>query len=328
MQIECFKMKFLTLFLLCSFVFAAPVGRDKVNKHASTHESGNDKVDHDLIQGFAANEHLDWTSDQGATNIDDNNVPHTALTSDPHSVTSTQVGLGNVPDLQQKLDATVAPGATDDSGAGYAVGSTWIDVTADKTYMCADATTSAAVWKDTSASGGADADAIHDNVAAEISAITEKTTPVSADLIVIEDSAASNAKKRVQIGNLPVAQGDNFSLDTIQTTDATNTTIRTYTAGTEFGDDDTMTVLARCLGRESNGASSIYARHEAIFRKDGTATVTEVGNGTAIVEETDDPAYTIDTIVSGSNVVTQVHGKISVTMNWDCRTQFWVENAV
>ncbi len=48
-----------------------------------------------------------------------------------------------------------------------------------------------------------DAAAIHDDVSAEISAVAEKTTPVSADLLIIEDSAASNAKKRVQIGNLP-----------------------------------------------------------------------------------------------------------------------------
>ena len=38
--------------------------------------------------------------------------------------------------------------------------------------------------------------------AAEISAITEKTTPVSADLLLIEDSADTNNKKRLQIGNL------------------------------------------------------------------------------------------------------------------------------
>ena len=50
--------------------------------------------------------------------------------------------------------------------------------------------------------GGADTDAIHDNVSSEISAITEKTTPVSADLVVIEDSAASYVKKKLQIGNL------------------------------------------------------------------------------------------------------------------------------
>ena len=51
--------------------------------------------------------------------------------------------------------------------------------------------------------GGLDTTAIHKTTAAEISAMTEKTTPVAADLLVIEDSAASNAKKRVQIGNLP-----------------------------------------------------------------------------------------------------------------------------
>ncbi len=61
------------------------------------------------------------------------------------------------------------------------------------------------VWK--TVPGGADADAIHDNVAAEISAITEKATPVDADLVVIEDSAAANAKKRVQLGNLPGGGG-------------------------------------------------------------------------------------------------------------------------
>jgi hypothetical protein len=53
------------------------------------------------------------------------------------------------------------------------------------------------------AGAGSDTAAIHDNVASEISAITEKTTPASADLLIIEDSADSNNKKRVQVGNLP-----------------------------------------------------------------------------------------------------------------------------
>lgn len=56
-------------------------------------------------------------------------------------------------------------------------------------------------------SGGTDADAIHASVAAEISGITEKVTPVSGDFLLIEDSAAANAKKRVQIGNLPGGSG-------------------------------------------------------------------------------------------------------------------------
>jgi hypothetical protein len=48
-----------------------------------------------------------------------------------------------------------------------------------------------------------DTQAIHKNVAAEISTVTEKVIPVTADFILIEDSAAGNAKKRAQLGNLP-----------------------------------------------------------------------------------------------------------------------------
>lgn len=49
--------------------------------------------------------------------------------------------------------------------------------------------------------------AIHDDQASEISALTEKTTPVSGDLLIIEDSAASYVKKRLQVGNLPSSGG-------------------------------------------------------------------------------------------------------------------------
>ncbi len=45
-------------------------------------------------------------------------------------------------------------------------------------------------------------DSIHDNVAGEIVAVTEKTAPVDADVILLEDSASSDAKKRVQLGNI------------------------------------------------------------------------------------------------------------------------------
>jgi len=50
-------------------------------------------------------------------------------------------------------------------------------------------------------------DAIHDNVAGEIAAVAEKGAPVNADLVLIEDSAAGNAKKRAQLGNLPGGGG-------------------------------------------------------------------------------------------------------------------------
>ena len=237
---------------------------------------------------------------------------------------NTWVGDANGVPTEQKNNygATTAPTATDDSAAGYEVGSVWIDTTNNNVFTCSDATASAAVWvntgsqvqskthtfgnyssanytesfahglgsdpdsykvelectsanlnyavgdkiqlgdgnslteqntadrgyvvitdgtnvtyiqaqhtsivvlnKTTGAWGNAtyangwrlkitaykfgqnvtyeDPNAIHDNVAGEIVAITEKTTPVDADLLIIEDSAASNAKKKVQIGNLP-----------------------------------------------------------------------------------------------------------------------------
>lgn len=54
----------------------------------------------------------------------------------------------------------------------------------------------------TAIGSGTDADAIHDNVAAEISAITDKPTPVAADHMIIEDSADSDNKKSMELGNL------------------------------------------------------------------------------------------------------------------------------
>ncbi len=52
-----------------------------------------------------------------------------------------------------------------------------------------------------------DVNAIHGGTAGEINALAEKAVPVNADLILIEDSAAANAKKKVQVGNLPGGGG-------------------------------------------------------------------------------------------------------------------------
>jgi hypothetical protein len=52
--------------------------------------------------------------------------------------------------------ATAPPGVGDDSGDGYSVGSTWIDITGDAGYICVDASVGAAVWSpfDAGAGGG------------------------------------------------------------------------------------------------------------------------------------------------------------------------------
>ena len=41
----------------------------------------------------------------------------------------------------------------------------------------------------------------------DLNTFTEKTTPIATDIIIIEDSAASYAKKKVQISNLPSGGG-------------------------------------------------------------------------------------------------------------------------
>jgi hypothetical protein len=64
------------------------------------------------------------------------------------------------------------------------------------------ATTRTATMPDEDVTFGYDANAIHDDEAGEISAITEKAAPVDADNILAEDSAAANAKKRVELGKI------------------------------------------------------------------------------------------------------------------------------
>jgi hypothetical protein len=54
---------------------------------------------------------------------------------------------------------------------------------------------------------GSDTTAIHDNVSGEILAVTLKGVPIGADMILIEDSADSNNKKRIAISTLPSGGG-------------------------------------------------------------------------------------------------------------------------
>jgi len=71
--------------------------------------------------------------------------------------------------------------------------------TAKNSYPSADATKLSGI--ETGATVG-DSDAIHDNVAGEITAVTEKVTPHDDDVVLIEDSEAANVKKRVKVSAL------------------------------------------------------------------------------------------------------------------------------
>ena len=70
--------------------------------------------------------------------------------------------------------------------------------------------------------GTTDDDAIHDNVAGEINAITNVTTPIDDDIVLIERSNVSWGKGKVALSNLPsnsAAEGHTWTFSTI-TTDA------------------------------------------------------------------------------------------------------------
>jgi hypothetical protein len=99
---------------------------------------------------------------------------------------------------------------------------------------------------------GADTDAIHDNIAAEISAITEKTSPIAADVVLIEDSAAGYDKKHVQLSNLPSPDHDILSA---AHTDADEADVPSD-AQVLTWDDPTLTVpTVRGVGTSSEGST-------------------------------------------------------------------------
>lgn len=71
---------------------------------------------------------------------------HINSTSNPHAVTKSQIGLGNVENLKSNIMAATAPTVNDDSNAGYSVGSLWVNTITDIFYFCVDSTVGAAIW--------------------------------------------------------------------------------------------------------------------------------------------------------------------------------------
>jgi len=60
---------------------------------------------------------------------------------------------------------------------------------------------------------GTDTDAIHDNIASEISAIAEKVAPVGADILIVENSESGYVKAKILLSNFPASVIDHGLLD-------------------------------------------------------------------------------------------------------------------
>lgn len=72
------------------------------------------------------------------------------------SITASAWDVSEWDPISTKLNnyaGTTAPATTDDTSAGYAPGSLWVDTTNDLAYICLDATASSAVWTEITATG-------------------------------------------------------------------------------------------------------------------------------------------------------------------------------
>jgi outer membrane protein assembly factor BamB len=118
-----------------------PIGQKKSKLNATVAPAVTD----DGVAGYAVGSvWIDTTADKGYVCLDASTGAAVWL-----ETTVAAVSVDPIGQKKSKLDATAAPTVSDDGVAGYAVGSVWIDVTADKAYVCLDASTGAAVWIET-----------------------------------------------------------------------------------------------------------------------------------------------------------------------------------
>lgn len=130
---------------------------------------------------------------------------------------------------------------------------------------------------------GADGTAIHDNIAAEISAITEKATPVDADWVLIEDSEDSGSKKRAQLGNLPGGGGGtSHALFGAYFPGVLSTGIKTTPQYEYRGDPWTCTKLS-CRVAVPSGTNPVVVQFRMNGSDIGTAVSITAGNNAAEV---------------------------------------------
>lgn len=126
-----------------------------------------------------------------------------------------KTGAGTYEVVKANMAATAAPTADDDSGDGYAVGSTWWDTTNDEVYLCIDATPTAAVWKQVgSGSGGGGVNALFKTGAYTASAgdivgvgsdtaaitITLPASPSTDDYVAIWDADDNAGTNTITVG--------------------------------------------------------------------------------------------------------------------------------
>ena len=129
---------------------------------------------------------------------------------------------------------------------------------------------------------GLDGDAIHDNVTGEIAAVAAKASPVDADVVLIEDSGASNAKKKATLGSLRAH------------------TARKTSAYTVTAEDDVILVdsASGTVAITLPAISTVDLHSVLIKRIDGgnAVTITRAGSDTIETDETSATSKSLNSI--------------------------------
>jgi hypothetical protein len=178
------------------------------------------------------------------------------------------------------LTATAAPTTGDDSGDGYAVGSRWIDVSANKEYVCLDASVGAAVWTETTQSGGGTVDrSINMFRITTESGVPVSTSDRTAQTTIYACPAAGGATEEAQISLLGTDDATWETHDTAQMSIGLTTTRN----GTTTNGAATITGLATTVdlvvGQEITGTG--IGAGAVIASIDSATQVTASANSTA-----------------------------------------------
>jgi hypothetical protein len=132
---------------------------------------------------------------------------HISNTGNPHSVTKTQIGLSNVPNIDTTSAVANDHIHTNKSQLDLVTDGDH-DVRTDNPHSVTFSQVGAAesshthIEDDITDLDHTDSNAVHVNSSGEINAISVKSSPTDQDIILIEDSAASYAKKKIQISSI------------------------------------------------------------------------------------------------------------------------------
>lgn len=216
--------------------------------------------------------------------------------------------------LQNNLSASSAPTVNDDSTAGYAVGSVWIDTTGDEAYRCLDATATSAVWVKTTLS----TDEMDTVLASTIVSATAKTTPVDADNVAITDSEASNVLKVLTIANLKsllASATQTLTNKRITPRVTSETSSATPTINTDNSDAHSITALATNITSFTTNLSGTPTNFQKLIiriKDDGTSRTIAWG------DSFEAKGVDLPTATTISKVLTVGFVYDTVTSKWGC----------